>query len=281
MSGAGKTHTASVIIEELANKTDYSMVILDPNGEYTTIDLGGQRFKNWVESGALSSQPYPFNSKVSIYACNHREVTETLEKSGASVGRTARFSVKPVSTRWPAASEEKAETELKSNFREAVKPNQIAILNSKGLSFEERRSFHTCSLNALWNCRVDGSIAPFILVIEDAENIETNILEKIASEGRKLGVSMCLLSQNLTELSSRVLSQMGIQLVGRTVYSEQLGRLGSIAMENSVLLPQLRTGEWIINGITLRNPTKVYVRDRYSISKSLLSTELARANNDD
>ncbi len=37
VDGAGKTHTATVIIEELANKTSHPIVIFDPNNEYTTI----------------------------------------------------------------------------------------------------------------------------------------------------------------------------------------------------------------------------------------------------
>src|SRR3989304_1302490 len=35
--GAGKTHTATIIIEEIANKTQHAIVILDPYSEYNTI----------------------------------------------------------------------------------------------------------------------------------------------------------------------------------------------------------------------------------------------------
>jgi DNA helicase HerA-like ATPase len=35
--GAGKTHTATIIIEEIANKTQHATVLIDPYGEYNTI----------------------------------------------------------------------------------------------------------------------------------------------------------------------------------------------------------------------------------------------------
>ena len=50
VDGAGKTHTATVIIEELANKTSHPIVILDANNEYTTIG-----------TAAKPDQNYPFN----------------------------------------------------------------------------------------------------------------------------------------------------------------------------------------------------------------------------
>jgi DNA helicase HerA-like ATPase len=37
MDGAGKTHTATLIIKEIANKTKHHIVIMDPHGEYNDI----------------------------------------------------------------------------------------------------------------------------------------------------------------------------------------------------------------------------------------------------
>jgi len=37
MDGAGKTHTATIIITEIANKTTHHIVIIDPHGEYNNI----------------------------------------------------------------------------------------------------------------------------------------------------------------------------------------------------------------------------------------------------
>ena len=52
VDGIGKTHAAAVIAEELANKTNDQIVIVDPNGEYTTIGL----LQNLIKSTILVSK---------------------------------------------------------------------------------------------------------------------------------------------------------------------------------------------------------------------------------
>ena len=62
LDGAGKTSTATVIVEELANKTSHPIVILDPNNEYTTIGTTSNQTKN-----------YPFNFQTAIINANTKE----------------------------------------------------------------------------------------------------------------------------------------------------------------------------------------------------------------
>lgn len=45
--GAGKTHLATVIVEEVANKTAHPIVILDPNSEYTKIGEASKQEKEY------------------------------------------------------------------------------------------------------------------------------------------------------------------------------------------------------------------------------------------
>ncbi|MGA3290353.1 MAG: DUF87 domain-containing protein [Candidatus Bathyarchaeia archaeon] len=59
VDGAGKTHTATVIIEELVNKTSHPIVIFDPNKEYTTIGTAANPHQN-----------YPFNFQTDLINVN-------------------------------------------------------------------------------------------------------------------------------------------------------------------------------------------------------------------
>lgn len=254
LSGAGKTHTATVIVEELAHEAGWPVVVLDSYGEYATLGLPGKMVK----------EAHVFSFGVSIFSSDPPRVADRLKKHEGA-GKGSKYSVKAVPDRWLKSFDEKGEVDIKDDLKGAVKENQVTIIDSTGLSSEERRSFFTNCVRVLWRGRAEGSVKPFLLVVEDAEALEAAMLEKIASEGRKSGVTLCLLSQHPCDVSSRVLSQMGFQFMGRTTDSSDLERLRNMAGEKLVQLPQLTPGEWIVSGVTLR-PTKVLVRNRHSIT---------------
>jgi hypothetical protein len=104
------------------------------------------------------------------------------------------------------------------------------------------------------------------MMVEENKALEEETLKKIASEGRKMGISMCLLTQHPAEIDGLVMSQMGTQFMGRTTTGTDLECLRNFTEENVQSLSQLRTGEWIVNGMTLFQPTRIFVRDRYSLS---------------
>jgi DNA helicase HerA-like ATPase len=266
MTGVGKTQTATIVVEELANKSDLPVVVLDSFGEYATVGFVGKRFEELVRAGAVSARDYPFEFGVSVFACDPEAVKRRVERCGVSVGKGGRFSVKGFSVKWREFPDGKAVGVIGEELRDAVKSGQVLILDGSGLGLEERRKLFSCCVSALWGCRVDGSVEPFVLVVEEAGTVETELLERIASEGRKFGVSMCLVSQHLSEISERVSSQMGNHMMGRMTDTEDLDRLKTVAGEKSAHLPKLSTGEWIVNGVAIGRPVKVSVRDRYSLS---------------
>jgi DNA helicase HerA-like ATPase len=80
-----------------------------------------------------------------------------------------------------------------------------------------------------------------------------------------MGISMCLLTQHPAEIDGLVMSQMGTQFMGRTTTGTDLECLRNFTEENVQFLSKLRTGEYIVNGMTLIQPTRMFVRDRYSL----------------
>ena len=73
VDGVGKTHTAAVIVEELANKTDQQVIILDANSEYTT-----------VGTAANQRRGYPFDfSTVTVNIEASKNSAEVLKKSNS------------------------------------------------------------------------------------------------------------------------------------------------------------------------------------------------------
>ncbi|UCH01723.1 MAG: ATP-binding protein [Candidatus Bathyarchaeota archaeon] len=254
ISGSGKTHTATVIIEELANKTNHPIIVLDPFGEYTSIGIAGKSLKQMREEGNVTLDNYPFDFSVSIHTSNKERVINNLKESAKIHKEYTNFSIKHI--------RKKKELEID------VKRNQITILDAKELSLEERQRFFISYVKAFWNDRVDGRGEPFLLVIEEPQALEGSMINRIASEGRKIGVSMCLLSQHPTMIDSRILSQMGTMIMGRTIDAQDIEYLKNIAIDKSPFLTLLKPGEWIVNGVNLNRPMKILVRDRYSPSST-------------
>lgn len=262
ITGTGKTHTAIVLVEELANKASYPIVILDPYGEYTTINIAGTRFNEAVQDKRILPTEYPFDFHVSIYACNPERVKDDLKKKQRVLGNTV--SLVPISN-W--RSKTRPAVKKQNELMKLVKPKQVILLDSRGVSQEERLRFYTFWIKALWNGRINQSISPVTLIIEDPLVVDAKSLEKIATEGRKLGFMMCLLSQHPTELNRKILSQITTHFVGQTTEAGDLEYFQKMSVESGALV-NLRRGEWIVRGMTQKRPTKIVVRERYSHSQS-------------
>ncbi len=259
LTGAGKTHTAAVLVEELAQKTPYPVVILDSYGEYTTLGYASSHFNQLVTEGTVSSKAYPFDFQVAVYTYDADRVKAEVKKK-ESARPAASVSVLPIFT---GAYDEKADQEIASNLRTGVRSNQVTVLDAQGLTGEERRHCFSACVKALWDSRVNQRIPSFLLVVDEAEAMEGPWLARIASEGRKRGCMMCLLSQHPTQIESRVLSQVSTHVVGRLTGAQDLEYFSRLFIDPRILVA-LRRGEWIVTGVTQRHQTKVLVRDRYS-----------------
>jgi DNA helicase HerA-like ATPase len=265
MSGAGKTYLASVLVEELANKVGCPVVVMDPHGEYSSIGVPDSGFKALLQKGGVSAEDYSFGFKVSVHACDAVKLRSEFEKWGVDLEQPRRFSVEPVLERWKGSSDEKDEADFSDVLRHGIKPRVVTVVDSRGISFEDRARLFECCANALLNGRLRGEVPPFVLLVDETSLLSDETLRMIASEGRRLGVSMCLLSQHPAEIGGEVLSQMGGQMIGRTTEAEDLESLRAMAGEKAGLLSELKRGEWVVNGMMIRQPVKVHLRDRYSI----------------
>ncbi len=102
---------------------------------------------------------------------------------------------------------------------------------------------------------------PVLIVLEEAHllipakgNTETkSMASRIAREGRKFGVSLCLVSQRPTKLDEDVLSQMNSKFILRTISPEDQAYIMKtsefISGELSEILPSLSTGEALVTGL--------------------------------
>ncbi|MGD0995020.1 MAG: DUF87 domain-containing protein [Candidatus Bathyarchaeia archaeon] len=209
VEGAGKTHTATVIIEELANKTSHPIVVLDPNNEYSTIGTASSLDEN-----------YPFSFQTEIVNADTKNSLDTIAKK--------------------------------------VKQGQVTIITAENLTLTEKSAYYSNVLNVLAQSRREKTTQPFLLVVEDAENLPLQAIQEILSSNN---IATILVASHPTMLGGRILSKMGIQIAGRTIDSQDLAFLKNIIDSSDEQLSSLGVGEWVINGLNIMRATKIHVRE--------------------
>ncbi len=118
---------------------------------------------------------------------------------------------------------------------------------------------------------------PTFLIVEEAHNfaprtmedrtiLSRYILRRIAREGRKFGVGLCIVSQRPNKLDADILSQCNTQIIMKIINpsdQEYIRQSVETVTEDVVKdLPSLSRGEAIITGIAIKFPVKVKIRER-------------------
>jgi len=104
-----------------------------------------------------------------------------------------------------------------------VKQGQLTIINLKGAAPDMQQMVVQALTSILFEIRKTNRIPPFFLVIEEAHNFcpergfgeaqSSKIIRTIASEGRKFGLGIAIISQRSARVDKSVLSQTGSQII--------------------------------------------------------------------
>ncbi len=107
--------------------------------------------------------------------------------------------------------------------QELVKKGKITIIDLKEANPEIQQIVVLKVAKELFTARKRGEIPEFFLVLEEAHNFcperglgevsSSKILRTIASEGRKFGVGLCVISQRPAKVDKNVLSQCSTQII--------------------------------------------------------------------
>jgi len=155
-------------------------------------------------------------------------------------------------------------------------PKYITVLDLSGLPTEVRAICvgvlaRLCFDYRYWD--IDPENLPIALILEEAHSyipeedkssysICLERIERIAKEGRKYGISLIVVSQRPSNVSSTVLSQCGTFITLRLTSDldqNKIRRLLPDTLENQAsILPSLRDGEALVTGDAMILPGKVY-----------------------
>ena len=153
-----------------------------------------------------------------------------------------------------------------------VKDNQVSVFDISGLPENLKTRIVSYCLYKLYKARAKGEIPQFLLMVENAEMFASKfdvkpsnlILKRIVNDGVKLGLTLLLLIQYPSAIDQKIISQMGIRVIGKILDKEDLEYLKHQFKGETGKIPKLKKGEWLIDGLQdylLEQPVKVTVRE--------------------
>jgi DNA helicase HerA-like ATPase len=160
-----------------------------------------------------------------------------------------------------------------------LKPMNLSVIDVAGVDQWIAEFVVDKVLRETWGAAVnEGLMRPVFFVLEEAHNFvpggqgaqsqAAGIIKRIASEGRKFGLFMVLITQRPYKVHGDTLSQCNSQIIMRLTnpQDQQAIRLSSESISEGLLadLPGLNVGEAVILGPLVRVPVMVKVGQRES-----------------
>lgn len=341
-TGAGKSHTTGVIIEELLEKGG-SVVAIDPHGDYVQMNQAkkGSNYKytdrvrvfkarspgddeyqikvktsrlGWRKLCTLASIEENFTNQRSIvrkivkkikdeegenYKYTLNDIIKELEKvqnhelllnsndDGENKSDTVETADK-VQFKFERLNRYNILGASDINFQELIQPQQLSVLDLSGVPFEAQDLIAEVMLERIYEARLRHELGekgesyeyPIFTVIEEAHRLcpgsnssknprSKEKISEIASEGRKFGTYLTLISQRPSKLDEDTLSQCNSMIVQRIVNPKDQNSIKSASesMAGDMIseLPGLNVGEAIVTGPAVEIPSVVKIRGRKTV----------------
>ena len=228
----------------------YAMDALEAGDENKVITFDDlyKQVENWAKNG--EGIPKPLNTKDAIGALRY---LKRAKKRGIS----------------------KIFSESTTPLDEIVKKKHIAVLDLSGLKNEIQDILVKIFLTKIYDTNTNAEdINPVFLVIEEAHNFvpqnkrtkSSEIIKKIAAEGRKFGVFLVIITQRPKKVDPDVLSQANSYIILRLTNKKDIEALTtaaeSLSEDLSSLLPTLNPGEAVVVGPIIKVPGIVKIKER-------------------
>lgn len=149
-------------------------------------------------------------------------------------------------------------------YHELIKSGSASIINLRGIDPDIQDIIVYKITKDLFELRKKNKIPPFFLVIEEAHNFapersfgekkSSKVIRTIASEGRKFGLGLCVISQRPARIDKSVISQCSTQIIMKVTNPNDLKAITSsvegITYSTEKEIQNLSIGTALITGIT-------------------------------
>ncbi len=165
-----------------------------------------------------------------------------------------------------------------TRIEELVKRGQASIIDMKGAEPDLQRLIVYRLCKEVFEGRKMGKIPPLMLVVEEAHNFcpergferaaSSNILRTIASEGRKFGLGLLVISQRPARVDKNVISQCNTQIILRVTNPNDIRALSKglefMSSEMEEEIKRIPQGVALLSSPSIEMPVLVDIRVRKS-----------------
>jgi DNA helicase HerA-like ATPase len=167
-------------------------------------------------------------------------------------------------------------SEKGTSTSDLVEKGKCSTVNMKGVPPDVQDVVIARLTKQLFNDRKAGKIPPFLLIVEEAHNycpergfgntVSSNILRTIASEGRKFGMGLCIVSQRPAKVDKNIISQCNTNIILKVTNPNDLKAIiqsvEGLSTQMYEEIQRIPIGVAIVSGAGLQLPLMAEIRTR-------------------
>ncbi len=159
---------------------------------------------------------------------------------------------------------------------ELVQKGKCSIINMRGVPPDIQDVVVARLTEELFTDRKAGKIPPFLFVVEEAHNycpehgighaVSSSMLRTVASEGRKFGMGLCVVSQRPAKIDKNIISQCNTNIILKVTNPNDLKAIiqsvEGLTSQTYDEIQRLPIGVALISGASIQIPILVEIRTR-------------------
>jgi DNA helicase HerA-like ATPase len=167
-------------------------------------------------------------------------------------------------------------SESSTTTSDLVRKGKCSLINMKGVPPDIQDVVVARLTKELFDDRKAGKIPPFLIIVEEAHNycperglgsaVSSNILRTIASEGRKFGMGLCVVSQRPAKVDKNIISQCNTNVILKVTNPNDLKAIiqsvEGLTTQTYREIQRLPIGVALISGASIQIPIMMEVRTR-------------------
>jgi DNA helicase HerA-like ATPase len=159
---------------------------------------------------------------------------------------------------------------------ELVQKGKCTIINMRGVPPDIQDVVVARLTEELFTDRKAGKIPPFLFIVEEAHNycpehgighaVSSSMLRTVASEGRKFGMGLCVVSQRPAKIDKNIISQCNTNIILKVTNPNDLKAIiqsvEGLTSQTYDEIQRLPIGVALISGASIQIPILVEIRTR-------------------